>query len=247
MCASNDPRLATGSGNAASSPFVIGIETAGIPVLPHIINACLLTSAWSAASSDMFTSSRALFGLAVSGSAPKIFAKTTKKGLPYPALIVSVVFSLLAYMAVSKGAWTVFNYFANMTSICGLITWTLISITYIRFHAGMKYQGIDRNTLPFKSPLGTFGGWYVLVSTSLILLLSGWEVFLDGHWDTSSFVTQYFPIPFAVILFVAYKFIKRTHWNRVDEMDFTTGIAEIEADTDDDVPTTFMGKFFNAL
>ncbi|KAG2188409.1 hypothetical protein INT44_001162 [Umbelopsis vinacea] len=248
ICASNDPKLLNGSGSdAASSPFVIGIENAGIPVLPSLINACLLTSAWSAASSDMYTSSRALFGLAISGSAPKIFAKTTKRGLPYPALIVSVLFSLLAYMAVSAGAWTVFGYFANMTSICGLITWTFISITYIRFHAGMKAQGINRSELPFKSILGIFGGWYVLVSTTIIIFLSGWQVFLAGEWDTASFITQYLPIPVAVLLFFGYKFFMKTHWNRVEEMDFHTGLAEIEADTDDEVPTTIMGKFFNAL
>jgi amino acid transporter len=248
VVASNDPRLSTGSGNAASSPFVIAIESAGIPILPSIINACLLTSAWSAASSDMYTSSRALFGLAVSGSAPKIFRKTSKSGLPWPALVVSVAFSLLAYMGVSSGAWTVFGWFASMTSICGLITWTGISITYLRFHAGMKAQGMDRNALPYKSPLGTFGGYYVLIGTSIIILFSGWEVFLDGHWDTATFVTTYLPLPLAFILFFGYKIVAKTHWNRVHEIDFMTGIREIEADIADEAPpTTIMGKFFNAL
>lgn len=36
----DDPRLLGGTGNAASSPFVIGMQRAGITVLPHIINAC---------------------------------------------------------------------------------------------------------------------------------------------------------------------------------------------------------------
>ena len=48
------------SSTAAGSPFVIAIKTAGIKGLPSVINAALLTSAWSAASSDMYTSSRAL-------------------------------------------------------------------------------------------------------------------------------------------------------------------------------------------
>jgi amino acid transporter len=57
---SNDPGLGLGSGTAAASPFVIAIKRSGIKALPQIINACLLTSAWSAASSDLYTSSRAL-------------------------------------------------------------------------------------------------------------------------------------------------------------------------------------------
>ncbi len=59
---SNDPGLSEKGhkGTAAASPFVIAIKRAGIKGLPSVINACLLTSAWSAASSDLYTSSRAL-------------------------------------------------------------------------------------------------------------------------------------------------------------------------------------------
>ena len=45
---SNDVRLLSPKSDAAASPFVIGIQRAGIPVLNHIINAAILTSAWSA-------------------------------------------------------------------------------------------------------------------------------------------------------------------------------------------------------
>jgi amino acid transporter len=88
-------RLSLGVGK---SPFVIAIKNAGIPALPSIINACLLTSAWSAASSDLYTSSRAIYGLAISGTAPKIFARTTKNGLPWVSLIFCSLFGCLAYM-----------------------------------------------------------------------------------------------------------------------------------------------------
>lgn len=45
---------------AAKSPFVIAMQHAGIKGLPSLLNACFLTSAWSAASSDLYSSSRAL-------------------------------------------------------------------------------------------------------------------------------------------------------------------------------------------
>ena len=73
---SNDDRLNLADGTAASSPFVVAIQNAGIRILPsvrlissiaspililgQIVNAALLTSAWSAATSDLYTSSRAL-------------------------------------------------------------------------------------------------------------------------------------------------------------------------------------------
>ncbi len=117
VCASNAPELTKGAKTASRSPFVVAINNAGIKALPSIVNAALVTSAVSAASSDLFTSSRALYSLAIAGSAPRIFARTTKRGLPYIAVAVSVAFSALSYMSVQSGASTVFGYFANMTSI----------------------------------------------------------------------------------------------------------------------------------
>jgi yeast amino acid transporter len=43
ICPSNDPRLVTDTGNAASSAWVVAIQRAGIKVLPHIANACFLS------------------------------------------------------------------------------------------------------------------------------------------------------------------------------------------------------------
>lgn len=107
---SNDPGLNLGDGTAASSPFVIAIVRSGIKGLPSVINAALLTSAWSAASSDLYTSSRALYSLALSRNAPAIFAKTTSWGLPWACLIVGIAFSLLSYMSAgSKSAGEVFG------------------------------------------------------------------------------------------------------------------------------------------
>ena len=184
-----DLNLATST--AAKSPFVIAIKTAGIKGLPSVINAALLTSAWSASSSDLYTSSRALCGLgcsipvcsyldsnfgildglALNGNAPRIFARTNRFGLPYVAVSTCCAFGLLAYMAASSGAGHVFTWFANMTSIAGLMTWFGICVTYVRFYKGMKAQGMDRRTLPFYSRLQPYAAWYGLFSTIIICLV----------------------------------------------------------------------------
>ena len=76
------------------SPYVIAINRAGIHVLPHVINAAIFTSAFSAGNSFLYTSSRILFGLSIRGHAPKIFSQVTKSGLPLIAVAfcVSIVF-----------------------------------------------------------------------------------------------------------------------------------------------------------
>lgn len=43
---------------------------------------------------------------------------------------------------------------ANLTSICGIISWTCILIISIRWHYGLKAQGISRkSTLAYTAPL----------------------------------------------------------------------------------------------
>lgn len=56
-----------------------------------------------------------LDGLALSHNAPQFLLRTTRRGLPYICLLVCASFSLLAFMGVSSGAGTVFNWFSNMT------------------------------------------------------------------------------------------------------------------------------------
>ena len=62
---SDDDRLLSGSSNASASPFVIGIQRAGIQGLNHVVNAAVLTSAWSAGNAFLFSGSRVLYGMAL--------------------------------------------------------------------------------------------------------------------------------------------------------------------------------------
>jgi len=233
---SNNKGLNLKNGTAAASPFVIAIQRAGIKGLPSLINACLLTSAWSAASSDLYTSSRALYGLAVVGNAPRIFMKTSRSGLPYVAIGTCSLFGLLSFMGIKSGSGQVFGWFANMTAIAGLITWFGISVTYIRFHKGFKAQGFDRSTLPYASALQPYAAWYGAISCFIVCLFSGWSVFLKGNWDKATFITNYLPFVLFPILYLAWKYKTGVPYARVMDMDFTTGLDEIEADCYDEPP-----------
>ncbi|KAI6044997.1 amino acid permease [Pisolithus marmoratus] len=149
---SNNASLVLESGTAAS-PFVIAMKSAA--------------SAWSAASSDLYTSSRALYGLAASGNAPRIFLKTFQ-----------IWIALL-----SSGAGTAFTWFSEMTSVTGLMTWFGISVTYLRFYKGLQAQGIDRTSLPYYTRLQPFAAWYGCIATFIICFFNGWSVFLKGKWE----------------------------------------------------------------
>ena len=77
------------SDDASASPWVIAIYRAGVPVLPSIINAVILTSASSSANAFLYTGSRYLFALAQNRQAPRVLLKCTKRYDWIPSVIAS--------------------------------------------------------------------------------------------------------------------------------------------------------------
>ncbi|CAL1695964.1 unnamed protein product [Somion occarium] len=223
--------------------YIGGVIIIGLLVPSNNPDLNLRTS--DAASSDLYTSSRALYGLAMVGNAPKIFTMISRKGLPYVSIIFCALFSCLAYMGINAGSGKVFGWFANMTSVAGLMTWFGIAVTYIRFYKGFKAQGFDRSKLPYASPLQPYAAWYAMVSCLVICFFSGWRVFLKGHWDHATFITNYLPLVLFPILYAGAKFWRRTPVVKPEEMDFISGLAEVEADSyDEPPPRNWVEKFW---
>ena len=79
----NEPRLikaiGTDAPGGAASPWVIAIYRAGVPVLPSIINAVILTSATSSANAFLYTGSRYLYALAQNGQAPRFLLRCSRR------------------------------------------------------------------------------------------------------------------------------------------------------------------------
>ncbi|WWC68293.1 uncharacterized protein I206_102217 [Kwoniella pini CBS 10737] len=244
----NDSSLLQSTGTAASSPFVIAFKRAGIKVLPSIINAAVLTSAFSAASSLMYSVSRMLYGLSLRGYAPRFFSKTTKKGLPIFSLCFVTIFYALSFMTLSKGASTVLNWLSNLNALIGFITWGTIAITYLRFKKGLEAQGIDRKGLHYYSRFQPWPAYWVIFWSGIIIIFNGWEVFTKGSWDGSNFVIAYITIPVFSILILGYWLVKRPKHLKIDELDMYSNIPSDEEVTYEEPPPKNWGvKVVNFL
>lgn len=57
---------------------------------PFIVNVVLITAAFSAVNTIVFSASRILYGLVVQSKAPKIFTTCTQGSLPWVAVIAAV-------------------------------------------------------------------------------------------------------------------------------------------------------------
>ncbi|KAJ5290783.1 Proline-specific permease [Penicillium angulare] len=226
ICPSNAARLTQSNGTVNSSPFVVGIQNAGIPVLDHIVNAAVLTSAWSAGNSFLYMSSRSLYSLAVSGNAPSLFKSCNRWGVPYYAVGASACFSALAYLSVGSSSSIVFNWFVNFTNTSGFLSWICCCIVYFRFRKAVKAQGIEQ---PYRSRLQPYGAYFGMAGASLMALINGFTVFFPSQWSVSNFFTAYIGIPAFLILYFGHRVL---FWSdpwawRPEEVDMQTGLQEI--------------------
>ncbi|KAF8907272.1 amino acid permease/ SLC12A domain-containing protein [Gymnopilus junonius] len=182
-----------GSLQAYSSPFVIAMQKSGIKVLPHICNAAFVISAFSAAVSDVYISSRFLYYLARCGHALKFCAgifrsERNKTVIPWVGVLVSASFAMLAYMSVSAsvGAEQIFHWLSSLNTTTALLAWIGMLFTYLRWYQGTVTA--ENREPDFKAKhsediyknryrLQPWIAIYAFVMCVLILIFNGWYVF----------------------------------------------------------------------
>ncbi|KAF9053050.1 general amino acid permease AGP2 [Panaeolus papilionaceus] len=218
----NDENLLMAISNAhpgaGASPYVIAMQRLGIPVLPHIVNALILTAVFSAGNSYVFCASRTLYGLALEGKMPKILRTCTSNGVPIYCVGVTLAISLLAFLQVSTNAAVVLQWFVNLVTASQLLNYAIISFTYIRFHKALKAQGISRDSLPHKSFWQPFSAYYALAGTFSMAFVGGYTVFLPGRWDVPSFIFSYAMICLLPVFFIYWKIKAKTKWQPLTTM-----------------------------
>ncbi|BEJ10612.1 hypothetical protein CspHIS471_0100340 [Cutaneotrichosporon sp. HIS471] len=229
-----DPNL-TGNGGKGTPPIVIGADRLNVPVLPHIINAIILTSAWSAGCCLTFTASRNLYAAAINGHAPRLFLKSFR-GVPINSIIAVVVVSCLSFMTVSDKAISVFTWITNILGGMWILNLWLQNVLYLRFRAGCDAQGIDRSTFPYKRRGQRLMSWICVFAYGIIFLTNGFKVFMKGRWNIADFLFGYLVLGLFIALFLIHKtwsVLKnggKWRWLHGDEMDFTAGKKEIDED-----------------
>ncbi|OGM44212.1 proline permease PrnB [Aspergillus bombycis] len=247
ICPSNASELVNGDGHdASSSPFVVAIANAGIPALNHIVNAAILTSAWSAGNSFLYMSSRSLYSLAVSGNAPRVFKTCNRWGVPYYAVGVSSLFLFLAYLSVGSGSNTVFNWLINFTNTSGFISWTCCGIIYIRWNKAIHVQGIEK---PYRSVMQPYGMYIGMGGAIFLALINGFTCFFPSEWSASNFFTAYIGIPAFLVLYAGHRILFwQDPWAwRPEEVDLQTGLQEILAAEKPPRPRDTWGRKLMAL
>ncbi|PSN65752.1 amino acid permease-like protein [Corynespora cassiicola Philippines] len=227
IVASDDPRLNDQSGNAAQSPFVIVASAAGIKAIPSVVNAVVITSAWSSSNQALLSGTRVLYGLAIKGQAPKVFLRTTAWGVPYVCVLFNTCFMFLAFMSLSSSAMTVFWWLVDLTAAGVLVSWSSILFNHIRLCLAMKKQGISRTELPFYNSWTVYSSPVALFMCLTILFTGGFSVFTKGNWSAAGFISSYLDIPLVIAAFLLWKFIKGTKFVSLAEIPIREALDEV--------------------
>ncbi|KAJ2904340.1 hypothetical protein MKZ38_008256 [Zalerion maritima] len=217
----------SGSGTAAASPYVIAMRNMGIGVLPHITNALMCTSIFSAGNTYTYCATRSLYGLAIEGRAPKFLRKCTRNGVPIYCFMIVMCFPFLSFLQVSSGSAEVLTWLINLITAGGIIDYIVMCVTYICFYRACMAQGLDRDTLPYTGWFQPYCAWIALVFECLVVLFFGYSSFTP--WSVDTFFSYYTMVIVAPILFIGWKIINKTKFVGAREADLVWDAPIIDA------------------
>ena len=103
-----------------------------------------------------------------------------------------------------------------------------ICITYLRFYAGCKAQGLDRRSLPYYGYFQPYCAWVGLIWMTLICLTYGYSSFRNTFQGTT--FVYYYILEFIIpVLFVGWKLIHKTKFVKAHEMDLVWERPTVDA------------------
>ncbi|KIO28112.1 hypothetical protein M407DRAFT_22733 [Tulasnella calospora MUT 4182] len=197
----DDPNSPENDAPWASSPFLTALHRAGSSYnwIANLCIACFITSAASAASTEVFLSARYLYFLAKAGHAPAFFGavwpdtqEARRKGavVPWVGVLTTVAFATMSWLCVRPGENTesemekTFLQIESMTTSACLQAWVGTLFTYIRFWWGTRHPknrrdyGKEIERIKENRAWGQpFWATYSFTVCSAILIFNGWSLF----------------------------------------------------------------------
>jgi len=244
---------ATSMVDVTASPFVIAIESAGIQVLPGVMNGVILVAVISVGNSAVFGSSRTLAALADQRQAPAILGYVDRRGRPLVAILVASLVGLLGYLADLEQQADILEWLLAVSGLSSIFTWGSICLAHIRFRKAWAAKGRSVHDLAFRAQGGIVGSWIGLTFNILVLIAQFWtaafpvsapkpigESSTEGdrmpgsgssitHADPTArtiaqnFFLQYMCVPIVGAFYIGHKLWFGTRIVRTKDMDIDTG------------------------
>ncbi len=181
------------------SPFVRVFEAVGIPAAGHIMNFVVLTAALSAATCNVYFTSRMLFSLSRGGYAPAVLGRLNKRGMPVAAVLASSVGMLAAMVLSQLFKNTAFVFMIGVAFFGGPFVWIMTLATHIAFRRATSQA---KKQIVRIAPQGYWSSALGLAAL-LAVLVSTW-------WVPSFHITLLAGPPWLAFITLCYVVWKKT-------------------------------------
>ena len=137
----------------SSSPFVTVFQHIGIPYAEDIIRFVIITALLSAANSGLFAASRMMWSLSYNKQLPAVFSKVNSRGIPYVAVIVTMIGGMPGLLSEQFAPETIFKNLLGVAAFTMVVVWMSICLSQFNFRRQWYKEGKTAKDLAFAAPL----------------------------------------------------------------------------------------------
>jgi amino acid transporter len=140
----------------------------------------------------------------------------------------------------------------------------LLAFSAARMRQAFIKQGISPDSMPFKAPGSPWVQYLSALLCAIIILFSGFPVFIKGNWDTATFFASYisgysFEPPWRrnwytsaglgilIVPWLGYKLVRRSKFVRSADADLYNGRIKPGEEFDELPSTSALGRFMDKL
>lgn len=170
-------------------------KLAGFQAAAVAMNIVILTSLSSCANSVVYVASRMIMALSQEGKAPKVFSRVNSRGIPVPAILLTMGVGLVSLATNFASPDKVFVWIVSIAGFNTLLTWFGILLSHFCFRKWLVSHGGKIENLKFKSksyPTATVLGLIFLIFIAVVTAIS-----------PSTRLTFYIGAPMIIIYFVS--------------------------------------------
>ncbi|PWI56801.1 hypothetical protein BM613_11995 [Sulfoacidibacillus thermotolerans] len=142
--------------NTNTSPFVLALQHAGMPVLADIFNAVVLVASFSVMAGAVFSANQILVSLGQDHEAPQFVTKMSRRNVPYGALASTAVGILIAIGAAYGLPANVYRFLISASSFMTFFYWFVMLLTFVKWRRTEEGKKALASRLAFGSPFSTF-------------------------------------------------------------------------------------------
>lgn len=200
----------------AISPFTLVFDQVGLPAAADVINLVILIAVLSAANSGMYAATRMLWSMGETKFAPKIFAKTSNRGIPIFSLLATGLFGLLILLVSIVGK-DIYQLLVAASGLTGFIAWLGIAWSHYRFRKAFIVQKKDLSVLKYKAPLYPFGPIMAIVLGIVVIFGQDINSLINFNWF--NLLISYMSIPLFIGFYTYYKIKYKTKFVKLEDIE----------------------------